>query len=259
MNHSSDIRLKNNLATLFNIAENNLRKKNLPKEVLESFVRDGFYPGYSVQPIRVLFVGRESLSMWGDYTERMYEMYQSNRIGSATVNQYKFHALLFYVAYGFTHGFPEWKDIPWASDLAKSMENVKKGTSFAFMNLSKFSNWNEKEWTVDWELIKRSMDATRDGDENLLAKEIDILDPHVICSMNIAESLKEIAVQSESVDLPAEYKAVTSDVKLYQMKFMNNKQLVVDMWHFSAPGKPWQKCYYDPLKAIWPFIESILR
>lgn len=258
MNENQDDKRNAALTQLFDEVEARMAKVGIPQELRDSFVRDGFYPGYSAQPIRVLFVGRESLSTWGNYTERMYEMYLANQIGSATLDQYQFHALLFYVAYGFNHGFPDWENIPPASELAQRMEDPKTGVSFGLINLSKFSNWNQTDWSADWNLIEKSIEVARDADGSILTKEIGILDPHVICSMNFAAYLEDIAEHSDLVPFPAELEAVSKNVKLYRMAFAGKTYPVLDMWHFSAPGKSWKNDYYEPLRKLWPFLKGQL-
>ena len=55
------------------------------------FNRDGFYPGYNHQKVKILFVGREACYMAGkNYTECMYAGFKKGYVGRWTVNQSPF-------------------------------------------------------------------------------------------------------------------------------------------------------------------------
>lgn len=217
-----------------------------------SFVSDGFYPGYTNQKVRVLFVGRESYQMGGDdYIEEIYPRFLTNDFNGWTLNRYKFFATQFYLAYGFNHGFPEWNSIPWASELAKDMTKPD-GTSFAFMNLSKFTNWSEGDWKTNWELVAASIRSGKDDD--FLAREASVLSPDVVCTMNIAggfgDLLGEIKYLPESCE--------GNDIAIHEIKLRNGRIIpLIDMWHFSAPGKSQSNAYYNPIRKQYGKLLSL--
>ncbi len=106
----------------------------------ELFVEDGFYPFYTQQPVKILFVGREALGMAGlNYVDVLFDAYKNKTVGEKSLDEYKFHRLLFSIAYGIIRRETDWKKIPYASELADNF-GTQGGISFAFMNLSKFSN-----------------------------------------------------------------------------------------------------------------------
>lgn len=220
----------------------------IPDDDKASFVSDGFYPGYTNQKVRVLFVGRESLQMGNaDYIEEIYPRFQSNDINGWTLDRYKFFAMQFYIAYGFNRGFPDWNTgVPWASELAKAMVDPD-GVSFAFMNISKFTNWSEDDWQTNWELVARSIRNARDDD--FLAREVSILAPDVICTMNIACMFGDFL--GELAPLPRLSRG--GDVAVYEIKLRGGRTVpLLDMWHFSAPGKSPCGSYYDPVRKLHP-------
>lgn len=213
--------------------------KTLPVEVKESFVSDGFYPGYLSQKVKVLFLGRESLSVDGDFMECLYEAYRTGYVGGKHINKYQMHYLQFYVAYGFNNGFPNWSDKPFAYELAQKM-GEEGGVSFAFINVSKFSNWSD-DWKLDYALVGRSLSQSKEA--GFLARQIEILNPDVICSMNVLGIAGDQIGQYEYV---AELS--NADVSVHDYHFSSGKTVpLLDMWHYSAPRKSPELNYYNPL------------
>ncbi len=69
------------------------------------FVSDGFYPYYTFQKKKILFIGREALEIGGcNYMEFLYEAYQEKQIGSLSLNRHKFHSTMLYLTYAICHG-----------------------------------------------------------------------------------------------------------------------------------------------------------
>lgn len=200
-------------------------------------VRDGFYPYYFSQPTRILFVGRESRGIEGcSYIEVLHDAYRRTKlIGTRGLNVDKFQSRKLYIAWGLLHGMPEWDEIPQASEIGDTFA-TKSGISFAFMNLSKFSNEGPR-WQSDWTTIKASHDASI-LQRNLLREEIALLEPHIVITMNLAEKLESLG------DLEAIER--TPDVNSYWMDTNGHRSLVLDTWHFSLV-RNCEKWFYTPV------------
>ena len=57
----------------------------------ELFVEDGFYPFYTQQSVKILFIGREALGMAGlNYVKTLFEAYKTNSVGEKSLDEYKF-------------------------------------------------------------------------------------------------------------------------------------------------------------------------
>ena len=99
------------------------------------FVSDGFFPYYTKQPVRVLFIGRESYGA----TKEDYDYIQSYNDNCNTPN---FHDRLLYLAYGIIHREStekDWIKMDNATILNQSLAEVS-GFSYAFMNATKLCN-----------------------------------------------------------------------------------------------------------------------
>ena len=122
------------------------------------------------------------------------------------VNSYPFHRRQFYIAYGILRFFgsnqgeryfPEWNDVPWASEMAHKIFAKLHGVaingldsiSWAFINLSKFSNETDN-WQTDYS--GRYLPFVNDDYNRCCLKEqISILQPHLIIGSNAGE-LKDV-------------------------------------------------------------------
>lgn len=205
---------------------------------VEDIVVDGFFPYYSNQACRVLFIGRESLGLSGcNYIDELHYCYtQDYAVGEKSLNQHRFHALMLYLAYGLNHGCPDWETIPMATEIAKTFA-TDKGVSFAFMNYSKFSN-DSGNWKADWSLIERYVDALKGASINFFAKQIEILQPDIILTMNLGNRLKKFG------DLTALDSSHCAD--FYRLNINSKPYLLIDLYHFSAI-KNMKDNYYTPV------------
>jgi len=99
----------------------------------DTFVRDGFYPHYFSQPLKILFIGRESLGIAGcDYLDVLLSSYRENKyVGKQHLNIHRFHSRLLYVAYGLLNDHVRWEDIPPADEIGDTFA-TPEGISFAF-------------------------------------------------------------------------------------------------------------------------------
>jgi hypothetical protein len=213
--------------------------KSFPNErTSDDMVLDGFYPYYSKQKCKILFVGRESLGLTGDnYIDLLHHLYTSEKaIGDKTLNQHRFHALMFYITYGLNNDYCDWNDIPMATEIADTFA-TEQGISFAFMNLSKLSN-DSTDWQADWNLIDGFVEAFNDSPINYFAKQIDTICPDIILTMNLESRLKALG----EINV-IEYGECAS---YYTLQTTDKEYLLIDLYHFSAI-KPQQSCYYDPI------------
>ncbi len=210
------------------------------------FVYDGFYPYYTKQKVKILFIGRENRGLdneCGSYVSQLYKAYKEKSIGGKSINAYKTHSLQFYITYGLNNNATDWSEIPSAAELAEGFA-TERGISWAYMNLSKLSNTGEHSQVADWCLINNFCEATKEANEksgrNFWAEEINLLDPDLIIGMNLG-SYYDCLGESEWGDLfgssAVRHRKITIGTKTYDL---------LDTYHFSARKSP-KKDFYDPI------------
>lgn len=203
------------------------------------FVTDGFHPYYLNQNVKILFVGRESRGISGcDNMRVLFQAYKNKRIGKQHINSNLFHKRMLYIAYGLNNGMCDWtNDIPYADIIAEKF-GTSNGISFAFMNLSKFSNESD-EWQSNWSMIGKSADASNSGVANYIHEEISILSPDLIITMNLGEHLPVLgAVTPITPGKP---------VGTYWYNESARKTLLLDTFHFTALKKHDINDFYAPI------------
>lgn len=224
-------------------------KSKLPGDEEELFNRDGFYPGYSRQKVRILFVGREACYMAGrNYIEYMYNSFKSRYIGKWTVNQYPFHRRQAYIAYGILKAWdgikpseedqkwqwPNWDDVPVASETCKEVGEKDK-YSWAFINLSKLSN-ETGDYRTDgnryWPFVNSK------ENQCCLRKQISILNPDIIIGANVPEL----------ADILCYGKPDTSNGNCYAY-YKKGLPLFLNCYHFAAI-KGDEKFFYEPVGKV---------
>ncbi len=219
---------------------------NLPDTLVsaqsENMVFDGFYPYYFRQSIRILFVGREARGIEGcNYLDVLFHAYREAKIGNRHLNFDAFHSRKLHIAWGLLNGMPDWETIPWASEIGKSFGS-EAGISFAFMNISKLSN-EKDQWVSDWEMIKASHDAATTVARNFITEEVALLKPTIVITMNLGDRLKSLG-NMELIER-------TPNVTSYWLDSDGHRSLMLDCYHFSAPGKSHVASYYAPIcKAV---------
>lgn len=149
---------------------------------------------------------------------------------------------MFYLSWALNNDLPEWKDIPYASELVNQFA-TEQGFSFAFMNMSKLSNESDS-WQADWSLIDAFIDASKHPTRNLFNEQISILNPDIIITMNLQDRIKALG-ESEQVAEKS-----NSNIHCYNLLVDKNKIPLYDMFHFSAPGKSGEPDFYLPLKKL---------
>ena len=218
------------------------------------FNMDGFYPYYTCQECKILFVGREACWLnGGNYIETVCKSIQADNFNGWTVNQYPFHKRQFYIAYGIQKFvrdgvFPKWEDVPWASDMAKRIfakSDTESGVgddfgglcsiSWAFINLSKLSN-NSGNWQIGDTYYKFVDD---EENQRFTREEIMKLDPDIIIGANVSE-LADILGYEESDK---------SNKNCHYYLLKDGFPHFLNCWHFSAI-KPDKTAFYNPLAKI---------
>lgn len=221
-------------------------KEQLPNEscnIERLFVSDGFYPYYTFQKKKILFIGREALEIGGcNYMEFLYEAYQEKQIGSLPLNRHKFHSTMLYLTYAIEHGIYTWSDIPYASEFISEFAQPG-GISNAFMNLSKFSN-ESGEWMADGNLIDSFISSSSKSSVNYFAKEIDLLSPDIIFGMNLGKKMECFG----TFEFPMMFG--NNDVCFQILRTPSGREYpYLDCWHFSALGKSAEKNIFNPAIA----------
>ncbi len=218
----------------------------------EHFVSDGFYPRYTEQRPKILFIGRESHGMAGhSATLLLYNAYRERKVNGKALERHAFHKRLLKVAYGLTHGCCPWAEIPRATDLAASF-GKEGGLSFAFMNLCKISNEAPEG---DFNRCNQNqmfgfLEATRQSGRNFLAEEIDLLDPEVIIAMNFADNFFRLGHVEQLTD--------RADAHLWRLTTRGKSYPLIDTYHFAAPMED-QAVFYDPVVACVKQAEKLFR
>jgi hypothetical protein len=214
-------------------------KSSVPeKNEADEMVSDGFYPHYFSQKKRILFIGREARGIAGcSYIDILYPCYRdAKRVGDQHLNSSKFHSRMLRITHGIMNDLPEWRGIPYASTIGDTF-GAPNGLSFAFMNISKFSNESEN-WQSDWAAIN-TFHGVSAHKRNFNREQIAILEPHIIITMNLGEKLNVLG----ELDLIH----VSEDAKSFSLDINGQRSLLIDTWHFSAPRKSANAHYYNPI------------
>ena len=218
--------------------DNSVNKEDLG----ELYVNDGFYPEYTKQPIKILFIGKEGLEVAGqDYIRCVFEAYHNKIVGCRPLNQYQFHATMLYISYALKHKVYEWNAIPYATEFVDEF-GMSDGCSFAFMNISKLSN-ESGQWQADEELIDTFGRLSQNPNCDYFAKEIGLLNPDVIIGMNLGERMKLLGEFSNF-----KYYGSKDDVCFQTLTTFDGKSYIyLDVWHFSAPRKSPERDIFTPI------------
>jgi hypothetical protein len=106
------------------------------------------------------------------------------------------------------------------------------------MNISKLSNEGEN-WSSDWDTINTSIRLSTEG-RNFIEEEIAILEPDIIIAMNLKEKYDLLGKRSD-------WTAETEGLYSGWLDSCGHRSLLIDSWHFSAPGRDSIKHYYVPI------------
>lgn len=242
--------------------------KDQDMSLAELYVNDGFYPFYTKQNKKILFIGQESLDIPGEnYIETLFNAYHKGIIGEYPLNsiQNTFHSLILYVAWGLLHNCPNYKDIPEDTDIAKDFA-TETGISFAFMNLSKFTN--VKTSKADTRLINKFLEISSQYDgSNLMAEEIRIIDPNLIISMLHSKEFHDKYERMGEVLWTKKNDEVNLGELTLNLNSEHKKYDIIDVEHFRSVlykpnpnSMPWEeKCekyVYNPIMEAYQSLES---
>ena len=225
------------------------------------FNMDGFYPFYTSQKCRILFVGREACCMSGkNYIKTVCPCIRGDSFSGWTVNQYPFHRRQFYIAYGIMKwcqgmGFPSWEEVPRASDMAKRIfakkEEANEGVgglnsiSWAFINLSKISND-----TADYKTDSNRYFPFVSNEENRgkIREQIEILKPQIIIGANVPELIEILSYGKADQSVPECY------------YYEGNEKLppFLNCYHFAAIKND-RQCFYESVKKVFEIHEEALK
>lgn len=217
----------------------------------DDFCSDGFFPYYTYQSQKILFIGQESYDLGGrNYIKVFYDVFRKGHMeNNASINQSKFHRRAFYIAYGILHHFPTWKDVPYPDAHCDDIF-TEKGISFAFMNISKISPYCGYRHT-NWDDVMRSVSEGA----NYIREEVKLLAPDIVITMALMNNEK---IRSALFDTFEAVDCTDPDVHVYQATNSDKKMLVFDAWHFSAVKKELD-CYYQPIEQAYRKYSHKLR
>ncbi|OQC17722.1 MAG: hypothetical protein BWX72_00365 [Firmicutes bacterium ADurb.Bin080] len=219
-------------------------KKFVKNKTANKMVFDGFYPYYFSQKRKVLFIGIESyLIEYYNYISYAFDAYKKNYIGDLHINRHSIHRRMIKIAYGLSNSFLEFQKIPKASEITEQF-GTSNGVSFAFMNISKFSNESGGS-KADWELIDSSIAASSNKGDNFILNEIDILEPDIVITMNLGKY--------DKLSVLGKMNEIFRSDEVYAFNFntqSKNNILLLDTFHFSARSKADENDFYGPIVKV---------
>jgi hypothetical protein len=243
------------------------------REYVQGINADGFYPYYTHQKVKILFIAKESLGLYGkDYIQAVFKGIRANdprgraRINRThpndpplrviTNNSDPFLSKMLYITYGLNNECCPYEDIPWASDIGQQLFGRKEGIigtrsepgiSYAFMNYSKFDNPSEESYAADKYRMQTYFEMAKKSRENWFAKQISLLNPDLIIEMNIGRE------NSDSLGTkPIEW--IENENENFWVGYLpieDQKYLIFETWHFSRPGKSFNTYFYPFIVDAW--------
>jgi hypothetical protein len=212
------------------------------------FISDGFFPGYYNQEIKVLFIGREPRFMYeeGDWIHYMIKHFKTDNQNNKLLAR-----RLLYIVHGIkSKGKLEFEDVKrkTADGIAKEI----KDHGFAFMDISKYSNCNDKP-DADYLLINQFLKDSNLEKTNYFQKEIEILSPDVIITSNLWNG----SIDQKYLDMcfgKIEWVKINNDidgkVKVSNI-ILNGKSIkLLDMYQLTDYSHPDKAFFYDPVMEI---------
>jgi hypothetical protein len=216
------------------------------------FCADGFFPYYTRQKTKILFIGREAVGMSGmDYIGTLYNAYKENNVGGKTLDAYATEARQFYLAYGLLHnGAVPYREVPYASELAKTF-GTANGISFAFMELSKYSNDAEDaNRRRDAELMARFLRDSHLEKRNLVREELSLLNPDIILTMNLWGSGIDSALLDQALGTVRFIVNPEPAISVNMLSINGRDVPLFDLWHFAS-RKNTETDFYNPVMRAW--------
>jgi hypothetical protein len=219
----------------------------------EYFCADGFYPYYFSQKIKILFIAREAVGLSGDdYILRLLPAYHQNNVAGKSVNAYPLQSRLMYLAYGILNGGTiPYCDVPYASEIAAAFA-APAGISFAYMELSKYSNDNEDASShCDTELMNAFLRDSHLEKRNFIREELAILEPDIILAMNLSGCGLSAAELELALGKLAEvdWRAYLPNAALSAITINGKCTPFIDLYHFAS-RKSTETAFYEPVMRI---------
>jgi len=219
----------------------------------EFFCWDGFYPYYFRQKRKILFIAREPVSIAGyDYIELLLDAYNNNKnVGTQSLDQSLFHRRMMYVAYGILQdGKPSYRELPYASKIAADF-GTEKGISFAFMELSKYSNEDKTaNQNRDIGLMNAFLRDSNLEKRNFFQEELSILAPDIVITMNLWDNgIERRYLDLAFGNLTYVEGSQTPKTSLNFITINGKETPLIDLFHFSKPGSD-EAGYYNPVMDI---------
>lgn len=227
------------------------------------FVSDGFYPFYTNQRIKILFIGREGIDLAGkNYIEELYKSIKNGRIGNCHLNSHKFHSRMLRITYAIENRTKE--DIPQATEISKTF-GTEGGISYAFMNISKLSHESQNgDWKTKMELVNRFLEENNNIE--YLQKEVSLLNPDIIIGMNLGTLYNKLGKRNvDDVKFFGEVKKDNNgkeedgNVSLQKIEIAGKEFILIDSYHFSYFGVKDKDIFLKPITEAVEFYEKNIR
>jgi hypothetical protein len=218
----------------------------------EYFCADGFFPYYTRQKPKILIIGREAVGLSGlDYINVMFNAYKQNSVAGKTLDAHATEARQFYLAYGLLHGGAvPYADVPYASELAKTFATAE-GISFAFMELSKYSNDAEDANAHrDAALMTRFLQDSHLEKRNFAREELALLDPDVILTMNLWGAGLDNMLLEQALGRVRFLGNPEPAIAVNALSVNGRETPLFDLWHFSS-RKSTGRDFYNPVMRAW--------
>ncbi|NCB19889.1 MAG: hypothetical protein EOM61_09755 [Bacteroidia bacterium] len=250
------------------------------KEYVQAINADGFYPFYTHQKVKILFIGKEALGLQGnDYIESIFRAIISNDPRGQrhwnsqhpdnpykrvmTNNSDPFLSKMLYITYGLNNGCCKYGEMPWASNIGQNLfgremdvnENAERvGISYAFMNFSKFDNPSETSYTADANRIQSYANMVKKSGINWFSKQISLLNPDLIIELNIGHDYADMLG-----DGPVEWYDKQEALWTGYLPVAGKKRPIFETYHFSCPGRKFERDYYLPIVKAWQSSRGIQK
>jgi hypothetical protein len=216
------------------------------------FCADGFFPYYTRQKIKILFMGREAVGISGmDYIDVLYNAYKQNNVGGKTLDAHATEARQFYLAYGLLHdGTVPYSEVPYASELAKTF-GTANGVSFAFMELSKYSNDAEDaNQHRDAKLMTRFLQDSHLEKRNFVREELSLLNPDIILTMNLWGAGIDSTLLEQALGKVRSIGNPEPAISVNVLPINGRDVPLFDLWHFAS-RKNTETDFYNPVMRAW--------
>lgn len=216
------------------------------------FASDGFLPYYFHQKYKVLFIARETRYIAGqDNIEVILKKCKENPGGIGMESVLR---RMLFLAYGIQNG----GTIPFEDiDTRKlcALAAAPNGFSFAFMELSKYSNENDDGGTADTELMASFFEHSRLQKRNFIQEELSLLDPDLVITMNLWDGKIDPGILQLALgDVPFIDCPYPSAARR-TITISGKRVPLIDLYHFSA-RKSDNEDFYKPVMGIYFSVKA---